>query len=103
MGSEDQSLTIHSKKIRRDFRHPKGKHFHQKYNPRISNRDLSKFRCYTGDERGYFAKDCPRNKISLTRRRETKEDIMLMLQRMMNLPQRESDNKVILQVMKNMS
>ena len=31
-------------------------------------------------------------------RRETREDIMLMLQRMMNLPQRESDKKV----MKNM-
>ena len=38
------------------------------------------------------------------RKRETKEDIMLMLQKMMNLPQRESDKKVvILQVMKNMS
>ena len=36
------------------------------------------------------------------RRRETTEDIMLMLQRMMNLPQREPDKKVILQVMKNM-
>ena len=43
-------------------------------------------------------------KMSLTRRRETREDIMLMLQRMMKLPQRESNNKVmILQVMKNMS
>ena len=28
--------------------------------------------------------------------RETREDIMLMLQRMMNLPQIESDKKVIL-------
>ena len=37
-------------------------------------------------------------KMALTRRRETREDIMLMLQRMMNLPQRESNNKV----MKNM-
>ena len=37
------------------------------------------------------------------RRRETREDIMLMMQRMMNLPQRELDKKVILQVMKNMS
>ena len=36
------------------------------------------------------------------RRREIREDIMLMLQRMMNLPQKESDKKVILQVMKNM-
>ena len=35
--------------------------------------------------------------------RETREDIMIMLQRMMNLPQRESDKKVmVLQVMKNM-
>ena len=43
-----------------------------------------------------------RTKVALTRRRETKEDIMLMLQRMMNLPQRETDKTVmILQVMKN--
>ena len=42
-------------------------------------------------------------KMALTRRREIREDIMLMLQRMMNLPQRESDKKVmILQVKKNM-
>ena len=42
-------------------------------------------------------------KMALTRRRETREDTMLMLQRMMNLPQRESNKKVIiLQVMKNM-
>ena len=42
-------------------------------------------------------------KMSLTRRRETGEDIMLMLQRMMKLPQRETDKTVmILQVMKNM-
>ena len=38
------------------------------------------------------------------RKRETGEDIMVILQRMMNLPQIESDKKVmILQVMKNMS
>ena len=43
-------------------------------------------------------------KIALTRRRETREDIMLMLQKIMNLPQRESSKKVmILQVMNNMS
>ena len=42
-------------------------------------------------------------KMALKRRRETKEDIMLILQRMMNLPQRESNkNVMILQVMKNM-
>ena len=42
-------------------------------------------------------------KVPLTRRREIREDIMLMLKRMMNLPQRESYKTVmILQVMKNM-
>ena len=45
-----------------------------------------------------------RTKIAPSRRKGTKEDIMFMLQKMMNLPQRESDKKVmILQVMKNMS
>ena len=39
-----------------------------------------------------------RTKVALTRRRETREDIMLMLQRMMNLPQREIDKSM----MKNM-
>ena len=44
-----------------------------------------------------------RIKVSLKRRRETREDIMLMLLRMMNLPQRETNKLVmILQVMKNM-
>ena len=42
-------------------------------------------------------------KVALTRRKETREDIMLMLQRMMNLPKREPDKTMmILQVMKNM-
>ena len=42
-------------------------------------------------------------KVVVTRRREKREDIMLMLQRMMNLPQRKSNKKVmILQVKKNM-
>ena len=36
------------------------------------------------------------------RRRETREYIMLVLQRRMNLPQIESDKKVILQLMNNM-
>ena len=41
-------------------------------------------------------------KVALTRRREAREYIMLMLQRMMNLPRRESNKKVkILQVMKS--
>ena len=62
MGSEYQTLMVHSKKIRRDYHHPKGKHSHQKDNPRISTRDLSKFRCYTCDKKGHFPKYCPRNK-----------------------------------------
>ena len=41
-------------------------------------------------------------KVALTRRRETREYIMLMLQRMMNLPRRESNKKMnIFQVMKS--
>ena len=39
-------------------------------------------------------------KVALTRRRATKEDIMPTLQKMMNLPERESKKKVkTLQVM----
>ena len=33
-----------------------------------------------------------RTKVALTRRRETREDMMLMLKRMKNLPQREMKN-----------
>ena len=43
-------------------------------------------------------------RLTPIRRRETREDIMLMLQRMMNLPQREPDKKLMIpQVMRNMS
>ena len=62
MGSEDQALTIHSKKIRRDYHHPKGKHSHQKNKPKIYYKDLSKIKFYTCDEKGNFARECPRNK-----------------------------------------
>ena len=60
MGSDDQALTTHSKKSRIDYH--TSKHSHQKDNPKRSTRDLSKFRCYTCDEKGRFAKDYPRNK-----------------------------------------
>ena len=59
MGSEDQDLTVHSKKSRRRPHYSKGKDSHHREN---SRRDLSKLRCYTCDERGHFAKDCPKNK-----------------------------------------
>ena len=49
-------------------------------------------------------KNVLRTQMSLTRRRETREDIMLMLQKMMDPPGKEISKKVmILQVMKNMS
>ena len=56
MGSEDQALTVQSKKPRRDHHHhhSKGKHSYKK----------SQLRCYTCDEIGNFARDCPRNKIN---------------------------------------
>ena len=100
MGSEDQALTVHSKKGRRNSHHSKGNKFHHKYNIR---KDLSILRFYTCDERGHFTKDCPRNKVNSIRRRETREDIMLMLQRMMNHPRRDPNMKVkILQARMNM-
>ena len=51
MGSEDQALTVHSKKTRRSSHHPIGMHSH-KDNTR---KDLSRIRCYTCDEKGHFA------------------------------------------------
>ena len=87
MGSEDQSLTVHSKKGRRENHHHQGKHSHQKNN--FVRRDPSKLRCYTCDERGHFARSCPMNKSGSKRIRTPKEDIMLTLLRMMTLPGRK--------------
>ena len=57
MRSEDQSLKVHSKKGRRNPHYSKGKKSH------FNNRnDLSRLRCYTCDEKGHFAKDCPNNR-----------------------------------------
>ena len=59
MGSEDQDLTVQSKKSRSN--HHRSKYSHQKNNSR-NPRDLSKYIFYTCDERGNFARDCPKNK-----------------------------------------
>ena len=73
MGSEDQALTVHSKKIRRDYYQSKGKHSHQKDNSIRSNRDISKYRCFTCDERGHFARDYPRNKSNSHKKKDKRK------------------------------
>ena len=79
MGNEDQALTVDTKKNKRDYHRHRGKHSHQN-NPR---KDLSSIRCFTCDEKGHISRFCPKNKGGS---QETREDIMLILQRMMNLP-----------------
>ena len=59
MGSEDQALIVHSKRIRRRHHHLRSKNSHHWDNNR---KDPSKLRCYTCDEIGHFAKDYPKNK-----------------------------------------
>ena len=58
MENEDQALIVHTKKIKRDHHHHRGKHSHQN-NPR---KDLSSIRCFTCDEKGHISRFCPRNK-----------------------------------------
>ena len=86
MGSEDQALTVHSKS-------------HSKSNKRrsiapevstLTKITLEKI-CLESDVIHVTRKDTMienvlETKMYLTRRRETREDIMLMLRRMMNLP-----------------
>ena len=47
---------------RKSYHHHKGKHSHQKDNPRRSRKDLSRFKFYTCDEKGHYARKCHRNK-----------------------------------------
>ena len=101
MGNEYQALIVHTKKIRRDYHHPKGNHSHQKDTLEY----LTEIYLNT-DALHVMIKDTLLDivleiRVTLTRRR-TKEDIILTLRRMMNLPERESNKKgKILQVMKS--
>ena len=72
IGSEDHALIVHSEKIKRDYHHPKGKHSHHKHNPIKYNRDISKYRCFTCDERGHFARDCVKNKNGSHKKKDNK-------------------------------
>ena len=101
MGSEDQALTVQSKKSRTG--HHKGKHSHQnKTLENLAKICLSTFAIHVMKE-DTLQEIVLETKIDLTRGRETRKGIVLMLQKMMSLPRRESNKiVVILQVMKNM-
>ena len=64
MGSEDRALKVHSKKIRWDYHHPKGKHSHQNKSRR------SQLKCFTYDEIGHYAINCPQNKSNSHKKKD---------------------------------
>ena len=74
IGNEDQDLTAHTNKIRKDHHHLNGKHSHknEKDKPRRSSKDLSKLKCYTCDEKVHFSINCPRNKGGYHKNKENK-------------------------------
>ena len=72
MGNEYQALTIHSNKGRGENHHHQGKHSHQKDNFVKTNKDPSKLRCYTCDEKGHFARNCLMNKNGSKKKKNSK-------------------------------
>ena len=81
MGSEDQDITVHSKKRRRDYHHPKGKHSHQKDNLEDITEIYLNSNVLLVMRKSTMPEIVLEIKVALTRRREIREDIMLMLQR----------------------
>src|SRR5713226_581015 len=65
MGSEDQALTVKSKKPRRDHHHHHSKGKHSSYKK-------SQLKCYTCDEIRHLARDCPRNKRNPPKKKNNK-------------------------------
>ena len=86
MGSKYQALIVHSNKSRRYYHHPKVSILTRKITPEYLteiylNSDV--LLVMREDTMPYIVLEI---RVTLTRRRETREDIMLTLQRMMNLP-----------------